>query len=1218
MDERGIESFSQVGILLLAIGLFLLPGRAIAAPRPETALSQMPAGYRLQAYDDCGVQGRQPHAPSDRKAVFAKEQVEGDERQRSVTFGVPHFDMVYENLNSAVPCALAITYASERGNRRVQSLFAGKVLLHGPRVLPDGKTERLLFSVPPDAIENGRLILHFECNEGPNAVVSIVELWAPLPAQKALHLSLVPHPDGRLEGHISNIAFDGIGPAEIALRVSTGAWESRTATTKDGTFAVNLSERVKPGEEGTVDVTATFEGASANASAALTDLYFIPPNFVPIPLKTPGLARATISMDGVWRINPKPGAAFATEPTDGAAWSDFHVPGQFLQQGFDVPREKPVTLATDFVAPASWRDRRVFLRFDAVHGGVDYWLNGKRLGYSENLFTPVEFDITDSVRVGESNHLALSVNVETASELASFSSNYAFHSLGGVDRSVHVFALPSVHIAELRHEVTLDAQYKDAILTVDLLVANKRNQKTEPLSVELSLIGADGRVVPLDGTRRKLACIERGEQHLDFEIPVPSPLLWNAERPNLYTLRAELRSAGKLLERVERSIGFRVIETRNGQLLINGKSVKLAGINRHEIDPLTGRAATAKHGEEDARLLKEANYNFVRTSHYPPTQEFLDACDRLGLYVECEAPFCWTRTGRGEDDPALTKSFLTPTAAMLAYHRAHPSIIVWSLANESGQGPDGENALPSNFAATRAFCKHQDPSRPLLFNNEWAREGGACDIAVLHYPPFPPEQYKYVKDDPRPILIDEYFPPQTFTFADELYLNPGLDVVNWSTGQNSPTSYWNQIYQSKNIVGGSIWAGIDEEFIFKDGKTLGYGPWGFLDVWRRKKSLWWDTKLIHSPIWIPIRRIEVPADQSAVSIPVENRYSFTNLSELKTTWELGNRRGACRLDIPPQTAGAIAVPVSKNLAPGSLLVLRFFDTKGTLVTAHGITFGAPTLVTPPKPSAGCPNWHDNGKTIVVRGKEFDFELDKSTGALSQSSPGLKRFPTLFATRREDKNAFNPNGLPYAQYPDAATRVIDAVTAEACAEGLCIILRDHYKDFSGAVKMVLDNDGQLSSSFDYTYSGQAFNVSELGLRFLVDERYHEIRWRRLTEWDVYPTDHIGRPQGTALAYHTKTSAPFPPYHEPPKHAWYLDANEYGTRDFRCTKYNILEAQLLAHDRTGIRVDSDGSANVRACLAPDGVQFHLLLSAPPAQLTPGCKFSGNFSARLCGRS
>src|SRR5262249_3197951 len=158
-----------------------------------------------------------------------------------------------------------------------------------------------------------------------------------------------------------------------------------------------------------------------------------------------------------------------------------------------------------------------------------------------------------------------------------------------------------------------------------------------------------------------------------------------------------------------------------------------------------------------------------------------------------------------------------------------------------------------------------------------------------------------------------------------LKINPGLDIVNWSTGQNGTNSWWSQIYESKSVAGGAIWAGIDEEFFFPDGTNRGYGVWGFLDVWRRKKSLWWDSKLIHSPVFISTRTLPLAAGQKSVRVPVQNRYSFTDLSELKCEWSLGGKQGRVTCKVPPGSRGEIEIPLPRGTTNGSLLTLRFYD-----------------------------------------------------------------------------------------------------------------------------------------------------------------------------------------------------------------------------------------------------------------------------------------------------
>lgn len=1046
--------------------------------------------------------------------------------------------------------------------------------------------------------------------------------------------------------------------AQVVVRKASSADVFATRVTdSEGSFQVDVSDLAKPGSRGKLDVIVKSQDRQVSDSPALSEFYFLPYRYRPTAKQVAGLKKTQIKLDGAWRINPSPPNDFCTHSTDGPEWSKFIVPGQWCQQGHEIPRGQTVGVATDFGVPESWKGKRLFLRFDAVHAGTHYWLNGHELGYSENLFEPVEFDVTDMLLPGKSNNLVLAMKVDTASEKASYSCDYAMHNLGGIDRSVRIFALPYIHLSSFHYETLLDSSYINADLSLSFDINNTTGEHASQMRVVFKLTDPDGKSVDI-GPASTLRSLAPGITHFDIKLPVANPLKWNAEKPYLYKLEVELYRNSVLLERFERNVGFRQLEIRDSQLWLNGKIIKLAGINRHEIDPLTGRADTMRHAEVDARLLKDANFNYVRTSHYPPTREFLDACDRIGLYVEAEAPFCWTRGGRGEDDPKVTKHFLKAAAGLVEYNRNHPSVIMWSLGNESGTSPDGENRLRKNFAAMLSLCRREDASRPIIFSNEWNKDGRACDISVLHYAEVPLGDNKWVKDDPRPVLINEYYPPQTFTFAEELKLDPGLDIANWSSGQNSPTSWWSQVYTSKRLVGGAVWAGIDEEFYFankKDtqndsnksssvpaesspendllavgltpqnhhalvGDVKGYGPWGFVDVWRRPKSLHWDAKRIFSPIWIPIRRLNYKVGQKKVLIPIENRYSFTDLREINISWEIGARQGTCKISLPPRSAGTVAIPIPANVSQGDLLVLRFRDRTGKLITAHGVRLGELQVPESKGPKAGCPLWQDDGKVVSVRMKDGKIEIAKATGQIIQEeverSIRLLKLPTIFVTRQETRNAFNPGGLPYAQYPDQSTRVIDSIAAEDHDGALAITVRDHFEGFAGTITFLLDKEGSAKVSFDYRYSGQPFTRSELGLRFLFDRHCQEIRWCRRSEWDVYPEDHIGRSEGRALARIDKKwrKAGFPPYLSRPSWSWCLDENQFGTRDFRATKYHIYEAKLLASDGSGIQIDSDGRVNVRANLSPEGVQFHTLLSSRSGKVETGAQLSGSFTITL----
>jgi beta-galactosidase len=901
-------------------------------------------------------------------------------------------------------------------------------------------------------------------------------------------------------------------------------------------------------------------------------------------------------LNGKWRICITDLADILPNSFDGTEWSDFQVPGQWLQQGFQVSGDQTVCMAKEFTIPQNWSGNRQFIRFDAIHGGATYWLNGHLLGTSENLFTPIEFDITEFANIGDVNQLVIKLKHDTPSELASFSSNYAFHCLGGIDRSVRLFSLPEIHISRFHAETGLDSSYEDGQLLLTFEIDNATAFETAEVVLELELQDPEGNRVVLADPKIRLSVPAFELKEFTKSFQIEKPLKWSAEKPLLYNLVVRLYRCDELLEQIMRKIGFRSIQVHGNRLILNGKPIKLFGVNRHEIDPLSGRADTAKHAYQDAQLFKDANFNYIRTSHYPPTQEFLDACDQVGIYVECEAPFCWTR-GRGENDPDKTKIFLMATAAMLEAHKDHPSVIIWSLANESGQIFSGENCLDLNFQTTLDFCHNQDPTRPVVFNNEWNRDGKACDIAILHYPPLDLESCPFIEGDPRPVLMGEYFPPQTFTFEKELNLNPGLDIVNWSTGQNSQESIWNRMYKDPRVLGGAIWAGIDEEFFYHDGSVRGYGPWGFIDIWRRPKSLWWDAKLIFSPIWISTRQVLL-SGQKSIKIPIENRYSFTDLSELTIQWQIDSEIGNIYASLSPGTKGELEIPIHDHIRDGSLLILRFFDSHHHLVTAHGVQLGERQSVVMPEVNAGCPITEENGTQLAIQCEKFAFTIHNGTGEILAGFgfPGLLRLPLFFVTRQEARNVFNPNGLEYVQFPLDGVRTIDGIQFSRQENALEIIIREHFKDFVGSVGIMLDKSGCAELSFDYIYSGESFSMSEFGLQIPMDDSYQRVWWRRQTEWDIYPDDHIGRSEGEALAHRSPDWGNTGLTHRiiKPDYPWHLDENEFGTRDFRATKYNIYEAEVTAEDGSGIQILSNATTDIRINLAEKGVMLNLLVS------------------------
>jgi hypothetical protein len=820
--------------------------------------------------------------------------------------------------------------------------------------------------------------------------------------------------------------------------------------------------------------------------------------------------------------------------------------------------------------------------------------------------------------------------VATASERLSCSSDYTQHSLGGIDRAVRVYALPKLQISSLHLNAGLDAAYRDGELQVDLGVDNPDQSVQSNVQARLRIYNSDGKEIKHSVPKMELGPAQPGVNKVSIESRVVNPLKWNAEQPNLYRLDIELAKDGKVLERIERHIGFRQIEIKGSQLYVNGARVKLAGVCHHEIDPLTGRADTMRHAEEDVKLIKSANLNDVRTSHYPPTQEFLDAADRYGLYIESEAPFCWVAPANDLTD---LKAILTPTSAMIDYNHAHPSVLVWSLANESHWSGLFENSA--------RVCKQLDPTRPTTINHIFSNEGKVtCDIMNRHYQKLPYDEI--LRDDPRPLMHGECF-FLVYHERTDVAINPGLREL-WAFGSADPASDWSKsciknlngheellpgiypgawgyICKSDRVIGSEIWAGVDDVTFLPGGKVgsseNGNAYWGLIDGWRRPKPELYLSKFVFSPVWFPVRELAFSPGQASVRVPVENRYSFTDLSQFDFIWEMNGAKGKTRISLPPASKGEIEIPIRKGTPEGATLVVRAMNGRGEIVNAT-LSLGHRQPAPLPQPQTGAPEWNDNGKLITIRGRGFSLVLDRTTGDFDAANPRHKApivtFPSLHITRH-DFGDLDPKKPPYAVFPDAKTRRFESLEVKEEAAGLRLIVHDRYESFAGSTSWLIDRDGRGVIACDYTYTGQPMDTREAGIRFLLKGACDEVKWRRWSEWGAFPPESISRTEGAARAHRDKKWGAAH-WNVRPAWPWSLDETELGTADFRSIKYNIYEAALVSPDGSGLSAHANGDAHFRAALAPGGVAAHLLWRCPLGQvpLKPNDRLLGEFVVRL----
>ena len=419
-----------------------------------------------------------------------------------------------------------------------------------------------------------------------------------------------------LNGGIIGIVTDKYGSApangaEVVLsaRAKSGPWRAEAKSNENGLFFVPMPL----GLSGLVKATIAYQGLSSETVVDAVNLQY---GLSPIDSD----AQVT-KLDGEhWKFALNPPDGFWNPEFDAGSWSEIKVPAHWEMEGFHSIDNVGGYLRK-FKAPGG--DGRLRIRFDGVYSGAEVWVNGQRLAYHEGGATPFEIDLSDVVHRGE-NLLALKVKQHSVtSDQLDKMSEYADFDLAGIIRSVSLFRLPKQHIASVQIATIFDKDYRDAAVSGKMAVVNESDLPLGDASLRFTLAGSDGKVVAqgMKALPVELAPWQRIE--LDVDLPVKSPRKWDAEHPNLYRFRIALHSGNRVIQTLSQMIGFRQTEVRGTELLINGKPVKIKGACHHDQYPLMGRAVTPELERLDLTLIKEANLNALRTSHYPPLPELI-------------------------------------------------------------------------------------------------------------------------------------------------------------------------------------------------------------------------------------------------------------------------------------------------------------------------------------------------------------------------------------------------------------------------------------------------------------------------------------------------------------------------------------------------------------------------------------------------------------------
>jgi len=957
-------------------------------------------------------------------------------------------------------------------------------------------------------------------------------------------------------------------------------------------------DRWRKGAAITAAVLLAVLGAAAQTTLPVPEKVVFPP----LPQVVAGVASPVLSLNGTWSFDPAPPKDFEKPEEPGPGWSVIEVPGDWTMQGFTVKPWTEAGYLKTVIIPADWKGSQIFLRCDGVQSLATFWVNGRMAGKHEGGFRAFMLDVTALCRPGRANTLAAAVQNESVADILASGTQYASYQFGGLTRKVTLFAVPALHVDDIDVTTDVAGDGRTAAFKVKVVVEADSIAAAggDPARGEVRCTLADpaGRIV-YNGTRPFTRPGPAELMTVPFAGTVEKAALWDPEHPNLHTLTVDLLAGGRTMETVVRRVGLREIEIAGTRLFVNGRPVKLRGINRHEAHPLRGRSLTPELWRKDAELYRAANINHIRTSHYPPAEEFLDACDELGLFVECEAPLVWVQHGANEtwktEDPRDPK-YLAPiewaVAETIAFNRRHPSIILWSLANESGWSP--------HFASANALAQAMDPSRPRTFhdqayggyNNRGSEE---MPIANYHYPgPQGPELAVSMKLT-RPLYYGEYCHLNCYNRS-ELAADPG---VRDEYGRGFERM-WEKIQGSKDVIGGSIWSGIDDVFFLPSGKATGYGEWGPIDGWRREKPEYWHIKKSYSPVKIGPACVTAPAAGEPLVLQVENRFDFSDLRECRIDWRIGDESGRATLELPPHSTGILRIrPKTAELA-GKVLSVEVTDSRGVLVDRENIAIGDAAPPPPPFRIFATPTdaslqvltvgTDDGGRetAITVRGNGFRWDFDSENGKVLQAEfggvPLLCGGPVLMILPqtsgpcvtdfRPDVEPFNGACSDWKAEDVSLVRGSDGVTVKvtgSCAEA------------AGWYAVKIDRSGQAEFSYEFKLKDK-IDPRQYGLVVYLPRSFDTLTWSRKGQWTAYPENHIGRPLGRARALTSGHEAIF---RKPPAWDWKDDENALGSNDFRSTKANVLWAVLSRPEGEGVMLESDGRHASRTFLDGDRV-------------------------------
>ncbi|WP_340677423.1 glycoside hydrolase family 2 TIM barrel-domain containing protein [Paraglaciecola sp.] len=824
-----------------------------------------------------------------------------------------------------------------------------------------------------------------------------------------------------------------------------------------------------------------------------------------------------------WQRSPanKPQGFEAVDFND-ENWQYIPVPGNWETEGFGYPiyldERFPFTTTwpdapTDynpigsyrksFTLPNTWKDKQVFLHVGAAKSSLDVWLNGKKVGFSQDSKTPAEFDLTSYIQANK-NLLALQIRRWTD---ASYLESQDMLRISGIERDVYLYATPKQHVFDFHAKPTLNKNFNQGSLAVDITLKNYSAKKSKQ-EVEVQLLDPRSNMKILLNQQTKVNLSANGAKEITLKGEVNQPALWTAETPNLYTLLVNLKDAkGNIIESVRSDIGFRHLEVVNSQLTINGKAITIRGVDRHETDPHHGHVVTKASMENDIKLMKQFNINAVRSSHYPNNPYWYELTDKYGLYVIDEAnieshPLAINEKTQLGNEMSWLPAHLDRTQRMFERDKNHPSIIIWSLGNEAGTG--------KIFETTYQWLKDQDNSR--LVQYEPAGEEHYTDVFAPMYPSIE-RLIQYAESKPsRPAIMIEY-----------------AHAMGNSVGNLN--DYWQTIEKYDVLQGGFIWDWVDQSLEYTNENGLKYWAYG-KDFHPDLPS---DGNFLNNGLMTPDRQphphaFEVKKVYQAIRFSVqdmnkgqflvENRYDFIDINRFDLQWkiaadgELFAQGHQALPSVEPSKKANINIklpklPESDNKEYFITLSAVVREPQDLLSSGHELAFEQFQLAIPfttkktQTATTSVMHKQENSETLVFNNGDTQAIFDKKSGWLTQYSHNnielLKAPLRANFWRAPTDNDLGNNMQNWAAVWQTASDnlLLKSLTSQQNAQGFKVISLYTSPDFKGDYQLEysLEHNGQIhvQNNLNLAPDQTLPNLPRLGMQLTMPGEFQQLSW-----------------------------------------------------------------------------------------------------------------------------